>query len=250
MTKEEIKNRISLLLGSQYSFGSYKTKQGVELKVEADSLIVEQPIYVVTPEGELPAPEGEFELDNGMVVKVEDGLVKEILPVMDEPVLEQETVAEAMAEATLADGTKITNDQPEDVGFEVGQVVYVITENGKELAPVGEHTLESGEVVVLDENSVITGIKKPDEAGEGSLVENKKATMEEIVEEMMTALGMVSKMMEDIKKDQEEMKSKFSKFAAEPAAEKVYDRKNSSPSKSVASTRAENIMKMRQLLSY
>jgi hypothetical protein len=248
MTKEEIKNRISLLLGSQYNFMSYKTEQGVELKVEGESLVLETPIYVVTPEGELPAPEGEFVLDNGMTVKVEDGLVKEIVSGAETPVME-ETVPEAMAEATLADGTKITNDQPEDVGFEVGQVVYVVTENGKELAPVGDHILESGEVVTLDENSVITGIKKPDEAGEGSLVENKKATMEDIVDEMMTALGMISKKMEEIKKEQEEMKSKFSKFSAEPASTKIYDAKNASPVKPLASTRAENIMKMRQLLS-
>jgi hypothetical protein len=247
MTKEEIKNRISLLLGSQYQFASYKTEQGVELKVEGESLVLETPIYVVTPEGELPAPEGEFVLDNGMKVKVEDGMVKEIYTEGEAPVLE-ETVPEAMAEATLADGTKITNDQPENVGFEVGQVVYVITENGKELAPTGDHILESGEVVTLDENSVITGIKKPDEPGEGSLVENKKATMEEIVDEMMTALGMISKKMEEMKKEQEEMKSKFNKFSAEPASTKIYDAKNASPVKSVSS-RAENIMKMRQMMS-
>lgn len=79
------------------------------------------------------------------------------------------------AEATLADGTKITNQEAGD--FAVGQKLYVITEEGETVsAPSGEHTTESGIVVTVDENGDITGIKRPDEAGEGSLEDFSEET--------------------------------------------------------------------------
>lgn len=79
-----------------------------------------------------------------------------------------ETPKSKFAEATLADGTKITNMVDGD--FAVGQELHVITEEGEHvIAPSGEHTTESGIVITVDEAGQITGVKYPDEAGEGSL---------------------------------------------------------------------------------
>lgn len=80
----------------------------------------------------------------------------------------ENTEKQDFAEATLADGTKITNKQEGE--FEVGQELYVITAEGEEvLAPSGEHTSESGIVITVDEAGIITGIHHPDQEGEGSL---------------------------------------------------------------------------------
>ncbi len=71
-------------------------------------------------------------------------------------------------EGKLQDGTIISNDV--DAPFEVGQTLYVITEDGQKVtAPTGEHVLEDGSVVVINEEGHITGIKEPDATGEGSL---------------------------------------------------------------------------------
>jgi len=71
-------------------------------------------------------------------------------------------------EGKLQDGTIISNDV--DAPFEVGQTLYVITEDGQRVtAPTGEHVLEDGTVVVINEEGHITGIKEPDATGEGSL---------------------------------------------------------------------------------
>ena len=95
----------------------------------------------------------------------------------------ENTEQQVFAEATLADGTKITNKMEGD--FEVGQELYVITEEGEEvLAPAGEHTSESGIVITVDEAGIITGVHHPDEEGEGSLeASEEEMAKEEVVEE-------------------------------------------------------------------
>lgn len=97
---------------------------------------------------------------------------------------------QVFTEATLVDGTKVTNKMEGD--FEVGQELYVITAEGEEVAaPSGEHTTESGIVVTVDEAGIITGIHHPDEEGEGSLEASQEemAEEEEIVEEIIMEDG-------------------------------------------------------------
>jgi len=94
----------------------------------------------------------------------------------------------SFAEATLVDGTKVTNML--DAEFEVGQELHVITEDGQHvLAPSGEHTTESGIVVTVDGEGKITGIARPDSTDEGSLSEEvmaeEKVELEEHEDETM-----------------------------------------------------------------
>jgi len=91
----------------------------------------------------------------------------------------EDTITEKFTEAKLADGTVITNMV--DADFEVGQELHVITEDGEHvLAPSGEHTTESGIVITVDENGVITGVHHPDQEGEGSLAEHEEMPAEEV----------------------------------------------------------------------
>jgi len=229
MNKTEIKQRVASLLGLKYYFGSYKTKEGVELKTEKEMMEIEAPIYVITPEGELPAPEGEYELENGMVIKVKDGMIKELMTEKLEEVIEEkveEVVEEKMVEATLVDGTKITNKL--DADFEVGQILYVITEAGESVpAPEGEHTTDSGIVVVVDAEGKITGISKPDGEKEGSM---DMQAMFEMLSSMVDGLEKLNANFASLKSQQETLESKFSKFSAEPAGNKVYTKKGFEPS--------------------
>ncbi len=82
------------------------------------------------------------------------------------------------ATAELADGTKVSNDVEGD--FEVGQTLYVITEEGeKVVAPEGEHSTISGIVITVSESGAVTGVHYPDQEGEGSLEEASKEEMSE-----------------------------------------------------------------------
>jgi len=75
-------------------------------------------------------------------------------------------VEENFATATLEDGTKITNDKGSE--FAVGDKVFVEVDGEKKPAPEGDHITKSGMSITLDAESMITGMKRPDEAGEGS----------------------------------------------------------------------------------
>lgn len=94
----------------------------------------------------------------------------------------EEVKEESFASAKLADGTEISNKEAGD--FAVGQTLYVITEAGDEvIAPSGEHTTESGISITVDGEGKITGVHRPDEAGEGSLSEEEYSKEEAPSEE-------------------------------------------------------------------
>jgi hypothetical protein len=122
--------------------------------------------------------------------------------------IEDERV-DMMSKATLTDGTVIETDETGD--FQVGQKLFVITQEGDRVqAPEGEHTTESGIVVTVDAEGFITGVKYPDEAGEGSLEDMKK--MKEAMSNMIALL----EKMENFKSDFETFKKEFETFKKQP----------------------------------
>lgn len=216
MTTNEIKLKIAQLIGKSFhNFGAYKTVDGTELKVE-EKMEVGTPIYVITPEGELPAQDGEFELENGMKVKVLEGLIDAIEDkaeeggvAIDETAVQEEV---EMDEATLADGTVVGTDGP----FEIGKKLYVKDEAGEWVqAPEGSHSTESGIELVVDAEGVITGLKRPDEGGEGSL--------EEMMSIFTDALTTLTREINNIREENKTLKENFAKIAGSPAGEKLFN---------------------------
>ena len=75
---------------------------------------------------------------------------------------------QTFAEASLVDGTIVSNDEGAD--FAIGQTLFVTTEDGsKVVAPVGLHTTESGIAIDVDAEGKIVGIHHPDAEPQGSL---------------------------------------------------------------------------------
>lgn len=108
-------------------------------------------------------------------------LVKSYFSLTEKMTEDNTTEPIKFAEATLADGTKISNKK--DAEFAVGDKLYVIIDGGEDvIAPEGEHTTESGITVTVNEAGDITGIKRPDESGEGSLEDFSKETKTEEVD--------------------------------------------------------------------
>ena len=64
-----------------------------------------------------------------------------------------ETQEVKLAQATLKNGTVIESES-----FEVGQEVFIITEDDKVALPVGEYELEDGETLVVEEEGIIASI--------------------------------------------------------------------------------------------
>jgi len=96
---------------------------------------------------------------------------------------QESVVEENFATATLEDGTKITNDKGSE--FAVGDKVFVEVDGEKKPAPEGDHITKSGMSITLDAESIITGMKRPDEAGEGSEgLASDEEEMNSVTEEM------------------------------------------------------------------
>ena len=234
MNRQEIINKVREIFGmSQASFSIVKTEEGVELRV--DELAVEKEIYIITPEGELPAPDGEVVLEDGTKVKIGEGMIKELViaeeKVEDETMEEDEVVEEEiedeemgydkkkMAEATLVDGTIVETDGDLVVGAEL----YVKTEEGRQPAPTGEHETEDGMVVVVEDGKIVEiKEKEVEEVKEEVEVE---VEMEEVLDTFASALETLSNEIAALRKENEELNKKFSAFKAEPAGTKIYDRK-------------------------
>jgi hypothetical protein len=142
--------------------------------------------------------------------------VKELVGVQ----LEEEVQEVKLAQATLENGTVIESED-----FAIGSEVFIVTDDEKVALPVGEYTLEDGEMLIVEEEGVIAKIGKPEEAPES---EEEVEAAEEEKEEMGYAtkeeLAEVKSMIEEIKamiKDKEEMSEEVEEADKEIAEQEV-----------------------------
>ena len=233
MNFEQAIKKINKLLGL-YKFTSYKVAGTEQELISEGELAVGEPIYVITENGQLPAPDNTYELDDTTKIKVEDGLVKELK-------YDMENQTESFTEATLKDGTVLKSPT-----FDLGEDVSVVGTDGNETpAPDGEH-----EIALKDSKGnevVIRIVTKDGKITERENVEESQPEMPETGEDMgmvpdlsegndmmdgdfkktlMGVLGEIKDAIGGIVKDQEEMKAKMSKFSKEPAGEPIRVAKN------------------------
>ena len=198
MKATEAIEKIAELLGMKFKSEKFMVTKLIDGATEITTndenpFSVGQELFIVGEDSILkPAPAGSHETREGLILTVGEDSV--IMKIEEKPVSEEaSTVSEAETEikietemlssATLADGTKIETD--EEGEFAVGQKLYVITESGEKVtAPAGEHTTTSDITIVTDGEGIITGVKYPDEKGEGSL-EDYKDEMKKMKEFMI-----------------------------------------------------------------
>lgn len=161
--------------------------------------------------------------------------------------------AEAFMQKTLIDGTRV---EAED--FVPGAQLSVVTEDGLIPAPEGEHTTDDGVKVVVDSAGVILEVsevptvvledtdedekeKMEDEDKEDEEMADKdkkkkkmadkdKEKMDQSVDNIIEALAPVIEQIVEMKKELEDFKKKFAKFASEPAAQPISNNFNSTQS--------------------
>ena len=232
MKYQDAIKRINKLLGL-YKFNSYKIKEnGNEIITEGD-LAVGEPIYIINKDGQIPAPDGEFELEDTTKITIKDGKVQKI----NYDNMEQK---QNFVEAMLKDGTVVKSPT-----FDVGEEVMVVSPDGKEMpAPDGEHELklkdsEGKEVLIkiITKDGKITERENVELSSDMEEVEEEMGmttpalsqgndNMEGFKKELMGILGEIKEKIDTIVSDQEEMKKKVSKFAKEPAGEPLRVGKN------------------------
>ena len=123
----------------------------------------------------------------------------------------QEEVKVEMATMKLANGIVV-----EAESFEAGQNVFLIGEDDEKVAaPVGEHELEDGKILVIEEEGVIKEIKEATEevVEEEPVAEEESTEMaeEEMAyvskEEFTAAIDEIKAMIQEMGKEKEEMTS-------------------------------------------
>lgn len=119
----------------------------------------------------------------------------------------EKKAAFALVEGKLVDGTMVAYD------LETSEI-YVIGEDGVQIpAPVGEHQLESGEIVIVTEAGKIAEVKKGEEKKVEIEIEAAEVTPEELKKDeamakVEEAMGYLEKKVEELSKKVEEMAKK------------------------------------------
>ena len=134
----------------------------------------------------------------------------------------EEVTAVELAQVKTEDGQAIF----EADAFEVGQAVFIVTEDGKIAAPAGEFVLEDGNQIEVDENGTIVEIaKKEAEIVEEEVVAEDVPMKDEIKEEMAKPKKMVktkTEMEESyFSKQIQDLEAKFEARLSALEAEKV-----------------------------
>lgn len=122
-----------------------------------------------------------------------------------------------LARMTLEDGTVI-----EAEAFEAGQDVFVIREEENFPAPTGEHTLEDGRVMVVEEEGVIAEIKAAEGGDEDLSVENERLkdeikSLKEAKENLESEKSKLEKAQETLSAEKDNLVSEKEKLEGEKA---------------------------------
>jgi len=194
----------------------YKTQDGRILRVYGEGLEVGTEIKEITSEGEMDIEDGDYILEDGTTLTVVEGKIETVGEAVGEVEEEMEDVISEeevqMSETTLLDGTKvrIAGD------LAVGNKVEVEKDGEWIVAPEGQHDLADGRVIYVDADGLINEIQTPDTKKEDEVgMEEVFSAISTLVDEVKSLRGELS----SLKEENETLKSRVNKFAAEPSVE-------------------------------
>ena len=124
--KELVKKHFNLVEATAQSFGEVKTADGqLTLTYEGDSLAEGLDLFVVTADGNVPAPDGDHALEGGVTVSVAGGKITAIMETPAEAPAEEVAVEAAMAEDMPVEtpAEEVASEVVDAVSEEVATVV-------------------------------------------------------------------------------------------------------------------------------
>lgn len=225
MEKKTIIQKVKELFTSEEVFSvDVKTVDNRILRLS--EMAVGGTVTEINADGEIAVEDGEYSLEDGNTIVVTNGTIEEIKPT--ENVVEKTTDSTEMSiETTLQDGTQIYIENATDGMVSVGDVVYIVKEDGtKELAPTGDHILSDGTTVTLDENSAITDIVEPQameeetEETEETFEVVEKDEVLEVINNLKSLIDEVKELksqFEAIKTENQDLKERVNQFAKSPS---------------------------------
>jgi len=157
--KKEVKDALNVLktfLGMEVKLEQMKLKDGVTI-VEAELFEPEQPIFIVNEDERVALPIGEYEFEDGKILKVvEEGVISEIMEKqeeVEEPEMEKEEevemetekpTAKKVVESTVKE-THFSKEEKENLEKEIEELKSKIAELSKVEEKVEEVKVELSE---------------------------------------------------------------------------------------------------------
>lgn len=171
-----------------------------------------------------------------IVNAIKDGFASVKLSSEAEQVEVVETVEVAMATMMLKDGVTILEAE----SFEAGQSVMIIAENGDKVpAPIGEHELEDGRVLVITEEGKIAEIKDAMVEEVETPDADVEVEVEMSTEEMIKAI--VTNMSVEVSKQIEAIRTELSAQISEVKTTQVEVKASTKAKPEVAETSTKNV---------
>jgi hypothetical protein len=148
---------------------------------------------------------------------------------------EQVEVVITMATMMLKDGVTILEAE----SFEAEQAVFIVTENGDKVpAPVGEHELEDGKILVITQEGIIAEIKDAmveEETPEAEVEVEVEMTTEEMIKAIVTNMSV------EVSKQIEAIRTELSAKIAEVKTNQVEVKASTKAKPEVAETSTKNV---------
>ena len=227
MDKKGILTKIKELFSTEVEKfeADYKTQDGRIIRCYGEGLDVGEMVKEITAEGEMDIEDGDYILEDGTTLMIVGGKIEAIGEEVGEEEEEEmgdmkdkeemESPYNKEIDTKLVDGTEIRVLTKGDA-ISVGDMVLVKVGEGYKEAPEGRHEVEGGLVVYTDAEGNINEIetKETEERDETGLSEVFTA-ISTLVDEVKSLRGELS----TIKKENEELKTRVNKFAAEPSVE-------------------------------
>ena len=171
-----------------------------------------------------------------IVNAIKDGFASVKLSTETEQVEVVETVEVAMATMMLKDGVTILEAE----SFEAGQSVMIVAENGDKVpAPVGDHELEDGRILVITEEGKIAEIKDAMVEEEETPAAGVEVEVEMTTEEMIKAI--VTNMSVEVSKQIEAIRTELSAQITEVKTTQVEVKASTKAKPEVAETSTKNV---------
>ena len=113
-------NEIKTLLGMEVKLAQMKLKDGVTI-IEADAFEMDNAVFIVNGEEKIPVPVGEYELEDGNILKVDvEGVIAAIeMPEEEMPANEEEVASPAEEEVVASAETATPKRIVESVSKEM-----------------------------------------------------------------------------------------------------------------------------------
>lgn len=236
--KSSILSKIRELFAQEMMGADYTTTDGKIIRCLGDSLKVGEKVAEVVSGKEQDIFDGTYTLNDGKIIEVAAGVIKDISEVTERNVSETgqieqmgkeempDVIIEKMEDykneidSKLTDGTEVKVLSKGDA-LSVGDMVLVKDAEGNFVkAPEGKHELEGGLTIAVDAEGFINELET--KATEEEDVEgDEMRRMFEALEQLTSVVTNLKQKFESVEKTNSTLTERFEKFAAEPSTSSV-----------------------------